>query len=386
MAFIQAYTKIHGVAPADADMQRYFRVTPPSVHQVILTLEKNGLISRIPGKGLLVPREYGDHWGQCCGGVVFVAMARPRRLEAPGAVYHVVVRGNERRAVFRDDSDRARYLARLAHYREKFGFRLLAFCLMDNHVHLAVEAGRHPLSKIMAGVQSTYTQYFNRRHRRVGHLFQGRYKAFIVDRDAYLLALVRYIHENPVKAKIVERPGDYRWSSDRYYRKGRGPEWLDQEVVLGMLGRGRREASRRYRAFMGGEIEERYEEIRALGQVVKGDEEFARAVFRHAVEPEPVLRWLTEEKVARAAAKAVGLEVAQLRAPGRRRDLSQARAVAAYVAKRSGGISFDRMGTYFGRDDSTLVRDVGCLEKQLETSPALRGLVDKLRATLARPK
>lgn len=310
-------------------------------------------------------------------------MARPRRLEAPGVVYHVVVRGNERRAVFRDDSDRVRYLGRLAHYREKFGFRLLAFCLMDNHVHLAMETSRHPLSRIMAGVQFTYTQYFNRRYRRVGHLFQGRYKAFIVDRDAYLLALVRYIHENPVKAKIVERPEDYRWSSDRYYRKGKSPEWLDQEVVLGMLGRPRREALRRYRAFMGGEIEKRYEEIRALGQVVKGDEEFAKVVFQHAVEPEPVLRWLTEEKVTRAAAKAVGLEVAQLRAPGRRRDLSRARAVAAYAAKRYGGISFDRMGRYLGRDGSTLVRDVGHLEKQLDTSPALRSLVAKLRAALA---
>ncbi len=164
--------------------------------------------------------------------------------------------------MFRDDTDRARYLSRLAHYREKFGFRLLAFCLMDNHVHLAVETGEHPLSRIMAGVQFTYTQYFNRRDRRVGHLFQGRYKALIVDQDAYLLALVRYIHENPVEAKLVERPGDYRWSSDRYYRKGKGPEWLDLDVVLRMFGRGRREAARRYRAFMGGEIEEPYDPAR----------------------------------------------------------------------------------------------------------------------------
>jgi putative transposase len=313
-------------------------------------------------------------------------MARPRRLEAPGVVYHVVVRGNERQVVFRDDADRARYLSRLAHYREKFGFRLVAFCLMGNHVHLAVETDKHPLSRIMAGVQSTYSQYFNRRHRRVGHLFQGRYKAFIVDRDAYLLALVRYIHENPVEAKLVERPGDYRWSSDRHYRKGRGPEWLDLDVVLRMFGRGRREAARRYRAFMGGEIEEPYEEIRALGQLVKGDEEFAKAVFRHAADPEPVLRWLTEETVARVAAEALGLDLAQMRSPGRRRDLSQARAIAAYVGKRSGGISFDRMGRYFGRDGSTLVRDVGHLEKKLEASPSLRSLVDRLSAALPKAK
>ena len=100
-------------------------------------------------------------------------MARPLRLECPGGLYHVIARGNERKAVFRDDSDRNDYLSRLAHYAEKFGFRLLAYCLMDNHVHLAIETGKAPLSRIMAGLQSSYTQQFNRRHGRVGHLFQG---------------------------------------------------------------------------------------------------------------------------------------------------------------------------------------------------------------------
>ena len=147
-------------------------------------------------------------------------MARPVRIESAGALYHVIVRGNERKAVFRDDGDRNDYLRRLAHYGEKFGFRLLAYCLMDNHVHLAIETGKAPLSRVMAGLQSSYTQYFNRRHRRVGHLFQGRYKAFLIEKDAYGLALLRYIHENPVKAGVVSAPHEYEWSSDRYYRGG----------------------------------------------------------------------------------------------------------------------------------------------------------------------
>jgi putative transposase len=113
-------------------------------------------------------------------------MARPVRIAFPGAPYHIIVRGNERKAVFRDDSDREDYLRRLAHYREKFGFRLLAYCLMNNHVRLAMEAGRDPLSRIMVGLQSSYNQYFNHRHGRVGHLFQGRYQAFLVDKDRYV--------------------------------------------------------------------------------------------------------------------------------------------------------------------------------------------------------
>src|SRR5712692_6666635 len=169
-------------------------------------------------------------------------MARPPRLEFSGGVCHVVVRGNERAAVFRDDEDREKYLGRLAHYREKFGFRLLAFCLMGNHVHLAIRTAEFPLSRVMAGLQSSYTQWFNRRHKRAGHLFQGRYKAFLVQEDRYLLGLVRYIHENPVKARLVEKARDYPWSSDRHYRRGGGPEWLDPGDVLAMLG-GRRRAA-----------------------------------------------------------------------------------------------------------------------------------------------
>src|SRR5713226_2807626 len=163
-------------------------------------------------------------------------MARPPRLESPGAIYHVIVRGNERRAIFRDDDDRRQYLARLAHYRERYGFRLLAFCLMGNHAHLAVRTGRYPLSRVMAGLQSSYTQWFNRRYRRSGHLFLGRYKAFLVQEDPYLRVLVGYIHENPIRAQLVTEGRLFDWSSDRYYRKGRGPEWLDLDDFLAMLG------------------------------------------------------------------------------------------------------------------------------------------------------
>src|SRR5262245_45941406 len=154
-------------------------------------------------------------------------MARPLRINFAGAFYHVIVRGNEQRAVFRTDRDRFDYLDRLAHYSAKFGFRLLACCLMGDHVHLAIETGEASLSKIMACLQSSYTQAFNRRHRRVGHLFQGRYKAFLIEKDRYALALLRYVHENPVKAGIVAAPEEYRWSSDRHYRRGKDLEWLD---------------------------------------------------------------------------------------------------------------------------------------------------------------
>ena len=122
-------------------------------------------------------------------------VGRPLRLQGRGAIHHVIARGNERKAVFRDDRDRQEYLNRLDRYRARFHFSLYAYCLMTNHVHLAIEEGEVRLSRIMHALQSSYTLWFNRRHRRVGHLFQGRFKSYLVDRDEYLLALLRYIQE-----------------------------------------------------------------------------------------------------------------------------------------------------------------------------------------------
>lgn len=309
-------------------------------------------------------------------------MARPLRLEFPGAVYHVVARGNEQRAIFRDDADRERYLERLAHYREKFEFRLLAFCLMTNHVHLALRAGRFPLSRFMAGLQSSYTQWFNRRHKRVGHLFQGRYKAFLVQEDPYLLALLRYIHENPISARLVERAEDYIWCSDRYYRRGRGPGWLDLDEVLAILGSRRRTAVKAYIELMARGESPSYEDLRSIGQVVKGEEEFAFRRFEEAGELKPRLRGLSEARVVAFVAGAMNLAVKDLRGPGRRRDLSEGRAIAGYVGKRLGGISWNRMARYVHRDGSTLVRAIGRLEQQLTKDSAKRRRVTAIARTL----
>jgi REP element-mobilizing transposase RayT len=129
-------------------------------------------------------------------------MSRRPRVFAPGLLYHVIVRGNQRRKTFRCDDDYKAYLDRLQKYRAKCNVRIYAYCLMPNHVHLLVETGSTPLAKFMQGLQQSYTQHFNRSYRKVGHLFQGRYKAIICDRDKYLLALVRYIHLNPVRAQL----------------------------------------------------------------------------------------------------------------------------------------------------------------------------------------
>ena len=137
-------------------------------------------------------------------------MARKPRVEFEGAFLYVIARGNQRQKIFRDDRDRLYYLKRVEHYRERYRFIVYAYVLMSNHVHLLLETGKIPLSKVLQGIQFTYSQYYNRRYRTVGHLFQGRYKTIICDRDAYLLGLVRYIHLNPARIKNPEDLAGYR--------------------------------------------------------------------------------------------------------------------------------------------------------------------------------
>src|ERR1043166_1855603 len=144
-------------------------------------------------------------------------MARKPRVEFKGAFYHVIVRGNQRQKIFRDDRDRLTYLDRVEHYRQRYGFKIYAYVLMANHVHLLLQTGKTPLSKILQGIQFTYTRYHNQRYRTVGHLFQGRYKAILCDRNAYLIELVRYIHLNPTRLKTPADLDKYRWSSHHAY-------------------------------------------------------------------------------------------------------------------------------------------------------------------------
>ena len=166
-------------------------------------------------------------------------MARPLRLEHAGALWHITSRGNERRAIFRDDDDRRLFLNVLAGAIRRFRWRLHAYVLMGNHYHLLVETPEPNLSRGMHRVNAVYTQRFNQRHERVGHLLQGRFKAILVEKERHLLELVRYVVLNPVRAGLVGNPGEWRWSN---YRSTAGlvspPRWLDVEWTVAQFGDG----------------------------------------------------------------------------------------------------------------------------------------------------
>lgn len=163
-------------------------------------------------------------------------MARPLRIEFPGAVYHVTSRGDRREPIFVDDEDRRALLTVLASGLERFDGCALAWCFMGNHYHFVLQTRQPNLSLLMRHINGVYTQRFNQRHRKVGHLFQGRFKAVLVDRDSYLLEVCRYVELNPVRAGMVAAPGDWPWSSyAALTAQAPCPPWLDRAAVWGYL-------------------------------------------------------------------------------------------------------------------------------------------------------
>ena len=178
-------------------------------------------------------------------------MARPLRLEFPHAIYHVTARGNAQQDVYLDDDDRELFLSVLAEVVDRYAWICHAYCLMDNHYHLLIETPDANLSLGMRQLNGVYTQRFNRRHGLVGHLFQGRFKAILVERDAYLLELARYIVLNPLRARMVKTISRYPWSS---YRATLGqvgrPAWLSTDWVLSQFAKRRAVARQRYAAFV----------------------------------------------------------------------------------------------------------------------------------------
>jgi len=164
-------------------------------------------------------------------------MARPLRIEFPGAVYHVTARGDGREDIFLSDDDRTLFYDVMAHVVKRFGWLYHAWCLMTNHYHLMIETPKGNLSRGMRQLNGVYTQRFNRAHDRVGHVFQGRYKAILVERDAHLLALCRYIVRNPVAAGMVMDASDWQWSSYRATAGlTQGPAFANSEWVLEQFG------------------------------------------------------------------------------------------------------------------------------------------------------
>jgi putative transposase len=202
-------------------------------------------------------------------------MARPLRIEYPGAVYHITSRGNEQKPIYRDDRDRDNFLATLDKVNKRYHWLCHAYCLMNNHFHLLIETPMGNLSLGMRQLNGVYTQTFNKWHGRVGHLFQGRYKAILIQKDSHLLEVCRYVVLNPVRAGLVKDPGQWRWGSyGATAGRKKPPACLSTSWVLGQFSSERRKAEREYRQYvrLGIGKESIWKDVK--GQVILGEDDF----------------------------------------------------------------------------------------------------------------
>jgi len=282
-------------------------------------------------------------------------MSRPLRLEHEGALWHVTSRGDDRRAIFEDDGDRQGFLDVLAGVIGMFRWRLHAYVLMGNHYHLLVETPEANLGRGMRQLNGIYTQRMNRRHRRVGHLFQGRYKAILVEREAHLVELGRYIVLNPVRAGMVRSAANWPWSSYAATAGLRNAEpWLEAGPTLEWFGRARGPARVAYRRFVAEGKNAGYDPWSAVtSQVVLGSEEFADLAFaasKKAADSTEIPRGqrLLGRPGAKAILAAVSEEFGETPEAVRRSRGGPAREAFAYLARKVGALPIAAIGEMLG--------------------------------------
>jgi REP element-mobilizing transposase RayT len=267
-------------------------------------------------------------------------MPRKPRIEFEGAFYHVITRGNQRQKIFKSPEDYQKYLQLLTIYKNRYHCSIYAYVLMSNHVHILIETKDVPLSKVFQGINQAYTMYFNKKYDTIGHLFQGRYKAVLCDRENYLLALLKYIHYNPVRARIVETVTGYPWSSHHAYLGKDNPFGLiDSDWVLRMFSEKKSRARKRYQEF----IEEagglKKDEVYAtIDQRIQGSDEFAEQVLTkyEAKTVNPWKKAFTLDQIAQGVLVLYGIDPQALRSTERARPITAGRCLFSLTAKAHG--------------------------------------------------
>jgi putative transposase len=286
-------------------------------------------------------------------------MARPLRIEYPGALYHLTSRGDRQEAIFDDDQDRTAFLIVLNEVVSRFRWRCHAYCLMGNHYHLMIETPEANLTKGMRHLNGVFTQWSNRRHKRSGHLFQGRYKAILIDRDSYFLELARYVVLNPVRAAMVKHPRLWAWSS---YGATIGtcaaPVWLTTDGLLAEFGKRRAGARRKYQLFIeeGMSAESIWKDLR--GQIYLGDDNFVEQMRSKLGERDE------DVNIPRVQQRAPAPKLSTIRRQHKNRD------DAIRAAYETGTYSYQQIAKEFGVHLTTVGRIV---RQQMKRVSAGRG-------------
>jgi len=311
-------------------------------------------------------------------------MSRPLRITYPGAFYHITSRGNEKKPIFKSRKDREKFLEYLQSASERYNAVIHIYCLMDNHYHLLLETPSGNLPRIMLHINGAYTNYFNAERGRAGHLFQGRYKAVLVEKDEYAKELSRYIHLNPVRAGVAEMPEEYDWSSyPAYIGKKEKPEWLFTDFIHGYFGRSKSSAEKYYREFVSRLINAEYSSPldEAVGSAILGREDFIREIKEKYLSGEnadkeiPALRALAD----RVSAEDLYMEAEKTFSD----DPVMERNIRIYLAKRYTEKRLKEIGDEFGIGESAVSqvcrRLSARIEKDRRLKKGLAGIIKRLR-------
>ncbi len=310
-------------------------------------------------------------------------MARKPRLHFPGACYHVILRGNSGNDIFFKRQNRSRFLLLLQEGLERYRHRIHAYCLMTNHVHLAIQVEEIPLSRIMQNVSFRYTRYINRLKKQSGHLFQGRFKALLIDADSYLLELVRYIHNNPVSAGMVDKAESYPWSSHSTYLENNPTTWLTTDWVLSQFDEQRSSAKKRYRSFMQREEEEQRQDFykgTREGRIL-GDDSFVEESLAKA--SKTITRKVSLEQILQAVCQYYNIGHDDLLSKSRQRHISKPRAITALLVREQEHLRLIDLSRKLQRDLSGLSQAASRLENRLKSDKLLSREVEEIKKLTA---
>lgn len=300
-------------------------------------------------------------------------MARKPRIHIPGGFYHVILRGNDGKDIFFSDQDRNYFEKLVQNGIDRFKHRIHAYCWMSNHVHMLIQVYEVPLSKIIQNLSFRYASYINKKISRIGHLFQGRYKAILIDEESYLLELVRYIHLNPVRAKIRKLPEDYEWSGHLCYIGIKSNKWLTVEYVLSQFSKRQKTARRKYEEFIFEGLDGVYRREFHYGseeERILGDDRFIEEVLGQ-VDKRLEKKYKVED-IIDLVCKNFKVRREELISLSRQRELSRVRGIIAFMVAEYGDGSLSEYARIVRRDLSTLSIAVNQIRKELETDIVLQ--------------
>lgn len=322
-------------------------------------------------------------------------MTRPLRFEIEGGVYHITARGNEQNDIFVDENDKRKFVTLLSELPRRYKVKIHAYVLMSNHYHLLLETPKGNISKAMHYLNVSYTVYFNRRYKRSGHLFQGRYKSIVIEKDSYLISVSRYIHLNPVRAGIVKKPEEYKWSSYKnYLAMDKELQWLMTDWVLCQFSRDKNRAKQLYCDFVDDGIEHECSPFSNISQAkILGSSDFTEEIKdRIDIEKDgnrPYIKSLILggrdiEDILRQVAEHFNIKKDELLRKGKRNNT--AKKVCLFMLRKRTDLTNEEIGRRFGINYTSISHAVSGIEKEMKRNTELKKEIFSIEQKLFKGK